>query len=99
MRSRRPRPSKLDERTETLVERIARMPLNQLRMMKLLVNQALFAQGLHTTQMLGTLLDGIARHTPEGYAFQARAMQAGFREAVRERDEPFGDQGSSTFKG
>jgi enoyl-CoA hydratase len=94
-----PPPEQLDERTETLVARIARLPLNQLRMMKLLVNQALFAQGLHTTQALGTLLDGIARHTPEGYAFQTRAMQAGFREAVRERDEPFGDRGSSTFKG
>jgi len=26
-------------------------------------------------------------------------MLAGFREAVRERDEPFGDHGPSTFKG
>jgi enoyl-CoA hydratase len=94
-----PAPEQLDERTETLVARIAQLPINQLRMMKLLVNQALFAQGLHTTQALGTLLDGIARHTPEGYAFQTRAMQSGFREAVRERDEPFGDRGSSTFKG
>jgi enoyl-CoA hydratase len=94
-----PAPEQLDERTEALVQRIARVPLNQLQMMKLLVNQALYAQGLHTTQVLGTLLDGIARHTPEGYAFQQRAMQAGFREAVRERDEPFGDRGSSTFKG
>jgi enoyl-CoA hydratase len=94
-----PAPEQLDERTEILLARIARMPLNQLRMMKLLVNQALYAQGLHTTQALGTLLDGTARHTPEGYAFQQRAMQAGFREAVRERDEPFGDLGASTFKG
>jgi len=94
-----PAPERLDERTEILVERIARMPVNQLRMMKLLVNQELQAQGLHTTQTLGTLLDGIARHTAEGYAFQQRAMQAGFREAVRERDEPFGDHGASTFKG
>jgi enoyl-CoA hydratase len=94
-----PAPEQLDERTEKLVERIARVPLNQLQMMKLLVNQTLHAQGLHTTQVVGTLLDGIARHTPEGYAFQRRAMQAGFREAVRERDEPFGDRGSSTFKG
>jgi enoyl-CoA hydratase len=94
-----PAPERLDERTEVLVERIARMPVNQLRMMKLLVNQSLYAQGLHTTQALGTLLDGIARHTAEGYAFQQRAMQAGFREAVRERDEPFGDHGASTFKG
>jgi enoyl-CoA hydratase len=94
-----PTSEQLDRRTEILVERIARVPLNQLRMMKLLVNQSLYAQGLHTTQALGTLLDGVARHTPEGYAFQQRAMQAGFREAVRERDDPFGDHGASTFKG
>jgi len=94
-----PPASKLDERTEILLERIARMPLNQLQMMKLLVNQSLHAQGLHATQVLGTLLDGAARHTPEGYAFQQAAMTRGFREAVRERDEPFGDAGPSTFKG
>ena len=39
------------------------------------------------------MFDGIARHTPEGYAFQQRAAADGFREAVRERDEPFGDFG------
>jgi enoyl-CoA hydratase len=89
----------LDERTELLVERIARNPLNQLQMMKLLVNQSLYAQGLHQTQALGTIFDGIARHTKEGYAFQQRAAQDGFKQAVRERDEPFGDFGASTFKG
>jgi enoyl-CoA hydratase len=89
----------LDERTEMLVERIARNPINQLQMMKLLVNQSLYAQGLHQTQILGTVFDGITRHTSEGYAFQQRAAQDGFRQAVRERDEPFGDLGSSTFKG
>jgi enoyl-CoA hydratase len=94
-----PAPQDLDERTEVIVQRIAQMPLNQLQMMKLLVNQTLFSQGLHATQMIGTVFDGIARHTPEGYAFQKRAAAAGFRQAVRERDEPFGDRGSSTFKG
>ncbi|HWJ50199.1 MAG TPA: crotonase/enoyl-CoA hydratase family protein [Solirubrobacteraceae bacterium] len=89
----------LRERTEVLVERIARMPINQLMLMKLLVNQTLYAQGLHSTQVLGTVFDGITRHTAEGYAFQQRAAEAGFREAVRERDEPFGDAGRSTFKG
>ena len=89
----------LRARTEVLLERIAQMPLNQLMLMKLLVNQTLYAQGLHTTQMLGTVFDGITRHTPEGYAFQQRAAEAGFRQAVRERDEPFGDSGRSTFKG
>lgn len=89
----------LDERTELLLERIARMPLNQLMMMKLLINQTLYSQGLHASQVLGTVFDGIARHTAEGYAFQQHAAEHGFREAVRERDEPFGDAGRSTFKG
>jgi enoyl-CoA hydratase len=89
----------LQARTEVLLERIARVPVNQLMLMKLLVNQTLYAQGLHATQVLGTVFDGITRHTPEGYAFQRRAAEAGFREAVRERDEPFGDAGRSTFKG
>jgi enoyl-CoA hydratase len=92
-------PEKLDERFETLLGRIARMPINQLVMMKLLLNQSLLAQGLHTTQLVGTVFDGITRHTKEGYAFQCRAMEAGFKQAVRERDEPFGDLGRSTFKG
>ncbi|MDQ3728489.1 MAG: crotonase/enoyl-CoA hydratase family protein [Actinomycetota bacterium] len=83
----------LDARFEDLLERVARVPINQLVMHKLLVNQALYAQGLHATQVLGTFFDGIARHTPEGFAFQARAAEAGFKEAVRERDEPFGDFG------
>jgi enoyl-CoA hydratase len=83
----------LDERFEALLERIVRLPVNQLVMMKLLVNQTLYAQGLHATQVLGSVFDGIARHTPEGYAFQRRSAEAGFKQAVRERDEPFGDFG------
>jgi len=91
-----PAADRLDERTEVLLTRIARMPINQLMMMKLLVNQTLYSQGLHTTQVLGAVFDGITRHTREGYAFQRQAAEAGFRQAVRERDEPFG---RSTFKG
>jgi enoyl-CoA hydratase len=83
----------LDDAFEALVERVARLPVNQLVMHKLLVNQALYSQGLHATQVLGTFMDGIARHTPEGFAFQQRAAEAGFKDAVRERDEPFGDFG------
>ncbi|MBA3806847.1 MAG: crotonase/enoyl-CoA hydratase family protein [Solirubrobacterales bacterium] len=94
-----PPAAELVARTEILCERVARMPVNQLMLMKLLVNQTLYAQGLHATQVLGTVFDGITRHTTEGYAFQQRAAEAGFREAVRERDEPFGDFGRSSFKG
>lgn len=90
-----PTADELDERTERLVERIAMMPLNQLMMMKLLVNQTIESQGLRSTQVLGTVFDGITRHTAEGYAFQSLAAHEGFREAVRRRDEPFGDFGLS----
>jgi enoyl-CoA hydratase/carnithine racemase len=88
---------KLDERFERLVERVARLPVNQLVMMKLLVNQTVESQGLRQAQTLGTLFDGIARHTEEGHAFVRRATESGFREAVRERDEPFGDHGLDGF--
>jgi len=86
-----PPAAELDARVDALAERIAQMPLNQLRMMKLLVNQQTVAQGLPATQLIGTVFDGIARHTPEGYAFQQRAAADGFRAAVHDRDAPFGD--------
>ena len=88
----------LDECFEALLNRIAMMPVNQLMMMKLLLNQSVMQQGLHTTQILGTVFDGITRHTKEGYAFQQRAAVAGFKQAVRERDEPFGDYGLDNFR-
>jgi enoyl-CoA hydratase len=91
--------AELDARFEALLARIARMPVNQLVMMKLHLNQTLMAQGLHTTQLLGVLFDGIARHTPEGHAFARRAAAGGFKQAVRDRDDPFGDAGPSTHKG
>jgi enoyl-CoA hydratase len=86
-----PPPGELDERFEELVQRIALTPVNQLVMMKLLVNQALYSQGLQATQALGVFFDGIARHTPEGYEFQRLAADVGFKEAVRHRDSPYGE--------
>jgi enoyl-CoA hydratase len=86
-------PEELDERFEDLLARVARMPINQLVMMKMLVNQSLYSQGLHQTQLLGTFFDGIARHTEEGHDFVRRAAEGGFKDAVRQRDEPFGDFG------
>ena len=82
----------LDERTLALARRVARLPANQLHMMKLLVNQAIEQMGLANTQLVGTLLDGAARHTPEGVDFTRRAMQD-VRGAVADRDGPFGDYG------
>jgi enoyl-CoA hydratase/carnithine racemase len=88
---------RLDERFEELLARVARLPINQLVMMKLLSNQVLYAQGLQTTQLLGTVFDGITRHTEEGHGFVRRAAESGFKQAVRERDEPFGDFGMQGY--
>ncbi len=74
---------------------LATIPLSQLVMIKLLVNQAYENMGLRTSQLLGTVFDGIARHTPDGIAWRDMAMREGFREAVRRRDAPFGDYGEA----
>src|SRR3954447_21053034 len=84
--------AELDETAMALCRRVARLPSNQLHMMKVLVNATIEQQGLQTTQLLGTLLDGAARHTPEGVAFSEAALRD-VRAAVRERDAPFGDYG------
>ena len=82
---------RLPGEVEAFAQRLATTPTNQLVMSKLVVNQAYENMGLRTTQVLGTFLDGIARHTPEGLAWRNMAMKEGFREAVRRRDEPWGD--------
>ena len=92
-------PEQLDDRFENLLERIARVPINQLIMHKLIINQTVQASGLFPAQISSTVFDGIARHTKEGYAFQQRAAEVGFKQAVHERDDPFGDFGPSTNKG
>jgi enoyl-CoA hydratase len=94
-----PPADELDARTEILLARIARMPLNQLMMVELALNSALLAQGVATSSMISTVFDGVARHTAEGYGFVDRAVAGGFRAAVRDRDEPYGDHGRTVFRG
>ena len=86
--------TELQEHAAGLARRMARLPLNQLQMLKLLCNQTAESMGMASTRTLGTLFDGIARHTQEGLDFVARSGEIGFRDAVRERDDPFGDYGS-----
>ncbi|MCH8815926.1 MAG: crotonase/enoyl-CoA hydratase family protein [Chloroflexi bacterium] len=85
----------LSETVDEMARKLATIPSNQLAMSKLLVNQAFENMGLRTTQMIGTVFDGIARHTPEGVEWRDMAMREGFREAVRHRDAPFADYGES----
>jgi len=77
---------KLDETVNRLANRIKGVPKNQLMMMKMMVNQAYDNMGLATTQTIATIFDGMARHSPEGVWFKQRAEDAGFKQAVAERD-------------
>ena len=84
----------LPDRARSLAERIARLPLNQLQMMKWMLNDVARHQYQpDTSRLLGYIFDGVARHTQEGLDFVERAGKVGWREAIRERDRPFGDYG------
>jgi enoyl-CoA hydratase len=93
-----PPAAELDARFEALLARIALVPVNQLVALKLFAD-APRRGAVDATRLLGTLLDGVARHTPEGHAFQQRAAEVGFKQAVAERDEPFGDAGRRVDRG
>jgi enoyl-CoA hydratase len=76
----------LDAAVEQLADRIAGLPINQLVMQKMMVNQAYDNMGLHGTQIIATLFDGITRHSPEGRWFRDFSAEHGFAEAVHWRD-------------
>lgn len=82
------------EHASAFARRMAQVPGNQLEMLKLLCNQTAENMGISSTRTLGILFDGVARHTQEGIDFVKRSGDIGIREAVRERDDPFGDYGS-----
>ena len=87
----------LDATVEALADRMASVPINQLAMQKLMINQAYDNMGLRGTQLLATLFDGITRHSPEGRWFQRFAAEHGFHEAVKWRDggRPIPDGGGA----
>lgn len=75
----------LDSEVEALASRMASVPINQLAMQKMVVNQNMEAS-ITQTQRLATVFDGITRHSPEGLNFKARVEQVGWKQAVAERD-------------
>jgi len=67
----------LTPKWEALAERMAGVPVNQLMMQKLMVNQAIEAMGLKTTQMIATIFR--RNHPPlaGGFEFQASRRTGG----------------------
>jgi enoyl-CoA hydratase len=85
--------AELAGRVEGHARRFRHIPANQLALNKLLINQAYENMGLRTTQLLGTLFDGMTRHTEEAYRWVEGFRDKGFREVIRERDRPWSDYG------
>jgi enoyl-CoA hydratase len=86
-------PAELSTFIEEEAKLYRNIPANQLALNKLLINQAYENMGLRTSQLLGTLFDGITRHTEEAYRWQESFAEKGFREVIRERDAPWQDYG------
>lgn len=89
----------LERETYKLANELASIPLSQLACMKLVVNQAYENMGLKSTQLLGSVLDGLMRNTPEAEAFIDLAQQAGVPAAVAARDALFGDYSQASRDG
>jgi len=77
----------LDDAVESMAQRMASVPINQLAMQKMMINQAIESSGLMNTQRMATLFDGISRHSPEGLNFKQRVEEVGWKQAVDERDQ------------
>ena len=86
-------PGELAGLVEADARRFRHIPANQLALNKLLINQAFENMGLRTTQLLGTVFDGVSRHTEEAYRWAESFSDKGFREVIRERDAPWQDYG------
>lgn len=87
-------PTEISTIVEEEAQRFKHIPANQLALNKLLINQAFENMGLRTSQMLGTFFDGVTRHTEEALQWAESFEEKGFREVVRERDDPWQDYGS-----
>lgn len=86
-------PDEISAVAEAEARLFRRIPANQLAFNKMLINQAFENMGLRTTQMMGAFFDGMARHTEEARRWVESFAEKGFRNAIRERDEPWGDYG------
>jgi enoyl-CoA hydratase len=83
--------AKLESEVAARAAQLAALPLSQLAAMKLIVNQAYENMGLASTQLLGPVLDGLMRNTPQAKEFVQTAEREGVAGAIARRDGPFGD--------
>jgi enoyl-CoA hydratase len=81
----------LESEVRATAERLASVPLSQLSAMKLVVNQAFDNMGLGSTQVIGPVLDGLMRNTPDALRWIDVAEREGVSAVAAERDRVFAD--------
>jgi enoyl-CoA hydratase len=91
--------SELESTVAAEAKRLASLPASQLAAMKLVVNQAYENMGLGSSQVLGPILDGLMRNTPDAKRFVERAELEGVGAAIEDRDGPFGDYSQAGRQG
>ncbi len=91
--------ARLEEEVRERARALASLPSSQLAAMKLIVNQAYENMGLASTQLLGPVLDGLMRNTPDAREFIALAEGEGVGAAIARRDGPFGDYSEAPAEG
>lgn len=82
---------RLEDTVAGVVARLKTIPWSQLMAQKMVVNHAYEQMGLGAVQTLGPILDGVMRNTPDALAWIDKADTAGVRQAIMDRDGPFGD--------
>jgi enoyl-CoA hydratase len=82
---------RLEDTVRGEAERLAALPLSQLAAMKLIVNQAYENMGLSSTRVLGSVLDGLMRNTPDAREWIGIAEREGVGAAIAARDGGYGD--------
>jgi enoyl-CoA hydratase len=90
---------RLEEEVRARAEQLAGIPASQLAAMKLIVNQAYENMGLASTQLLGPVLDGLMRNTPDAHRFIELAEREGVGGAIAQRDAAFGDYSQAPPEG
>jgi enoyl-CoA hydratase len=90
---------RLEAEVAGLAERLAGVPPSQTAAMKLVVNQAFENMGLGSTQLLGPILDGLMRNTPDAERWVELAQREGVQAAIAERDAPFADYSQAPPEG
>jgi enoyl-CoA hydratase len=83
--------AELESEVRATAERLASVPLSQLSAMKLVVNQAFDNMWLGSTQVIGPVLDGLMRNTPDALRWIDVAEREGVSAVAAERDRLFGD--------